>query len=307
MGDTKIQWASKVWNPFGGCTKVSAGCANCYAGLLAEGNLRSFYPDGFWNGAYFFRHRMEQPLKWRKPAVIFVGSMGDIFHDNIPNSYIDEIFGVMKKAPQHTFMLLTKRPARMRQYLETRYEKGGLPNVWVGVSVENQATANARIDELMWISIRELAAKTFVSYEPAIGLVDFCAIEYVTRPEDMVPGLGYSVDSLASERGRGIDLVIMGGESGSNARPVHPGWARFVRNQCNNAGVPFFFKQWGEWSSYDNAILTMPHDDIIKSESIVIDHDGAVATDNCGVQLFRVGKEFAGHLLDGIEYHEWPL
>ena len=292
MGDTKIKWAKKVWNPFGGCKKVSTGCKNCYAVRLGNGDLRSFYPDGFENGVYFFRHRMNEPRKWRKPQIVFVGSMGDIYQPNMPDSYIDEIYGVMADLPKHTFMILTKYPDRMKAYLLARYKDNPLPNVWVGVSVENQDTANARVGKLISIARANAAIKIFVSYEPAVGLVDFNRIDHMTDT-----GVPYRLDSLNAGVGRGIDLVIMGGESGVEARPMSPGWVRFVHDQCKKAGVPFFFKQWGEWSSYETAVLSLPHDRILAARSFRTES---------GDLLYRVGKEFTGDLIGGIQYHEWP-
>ena len=294
MGDTKIKWAKKVWNPFGGCKKVSTGCKNCYAVRLGDGRLRSFYPDGFENGVYFFRHRLDEPRKWRKPQIVFVGSMGDIYQPNMPDSYIDEIYKVVADLPQHTFMMLTKYPDRMHAYLSARYKENPLPNVWAGVSVENQEAANKRIPLLL----DSPASKRFVSYGPALGPIEFTNVEYRVDADLTGPESFYKMNSLLQMQGNAVlDLVIMEGESGPNARPMNPSWVRFALYQCRQAGTSFFFKQWGEWCSYEVAALALSHDQILAAET--------VATDSGG-RLYRIGKDLTGDLLDGVQYREWP-
>jgi protein gp37 len=207
-----IEWTEATWNPVTGCTKVSPGCAHCYAETFAErfrGVAGHPYEHGF--DLQLRQDRLDQPLAWQQPRMIFVNSMSDLFHEDIPLSYIREVFRVMKKADWHTFQVLTKRAERLAE-LAPR-----LPwprNVWMGVSVENQRWTR-RID-----SLRKVHAQVrFLSCEPLLGPLKLDLVE--------------------------IDWVIVGGESGPRARPMKAKWARDIREQCAAAGVAFFFKQWG--------------------------------------------------------------
>ena len=207
-----IEWTEATWNPMTGCTKVSPGCAHCYAETFAErfrGVPGHPYEQGF--DLQLRPERLEQPLKWKQPRMIFVNSMSDLFHEKIQLSYIREVFSVMQKAHWHTFQILTKRSARMAEIAPRLHWPG---NVWMGVSVENQRWT-CRVDDL-----RKVPAKIrFLSCEPLLGSI--------------------SLDL------QGIDWVIVGGESGPKARPMKSEWARAIREQCQLAGVAFFFKQWG--------------------------------------------------------------
>jgi protein gp37 len=202
---------------------------------------------------------LDKPLHWRKPCKIFVCSMGDLFHQAVPTEFIYKVFDVMKSCPQHTFLVLTKRPQRM-----SPEPKDGIciifKNIWLGVSVENQKRADERIPILLQIP----AAKRFVSIEPMLGLVDLERGRY-----------------FLTEPGPRLDWVILGGESGPKARPMNPDWVRSVRDQCKAAGVPFFFKQWGEWYP-------------------CIDRDTGEQRED----MVRLGKKKAGCLLDGAEHKE---
>ncbi|MDH5477805.1 MAG: phage Gp37/Gp68 family protein [Nitrospinota bacterium] len=232
MSKTKIEWADRVWNPVTGCTKISPGCKNCYAERMSRrlGKIKgSGYPPADPFAVTIHPDRLEEPLKWRKPSRVFVCSMGDLFHEKVPRDFIHRVIYIPRVFPQHTFMFLTKRPQRMREvllspirYMLPLHYKEGFPllNVWLGVSIEDQTTADDRIP---WL-LHTPAAKRFVSFEPAL------------EPVDMTPYL--------SE----LDWVIMGGESGPGARPMHPDWARKVRDDCKETGAPFFFKQWGGWN-----------------------------------------------------------
>lgn len=275
-GLTKIEWADKVWNPVTGCTKISEGCRNCYAERMAKRLAgRCGYPKENPFAVTLHPDRLEEPLHWKKPSRIFVCSMGDLFHEEVPLKFIAEVFNTMvawrcpkhyrhdededgcfNEDPGHTYLILTKRPKRMKRVMEKElseyvgecwggntplaleFEVGSWPpdNLWLGVSVENQKTADERIPLLL----QTPAVKRFVSYEPALGPIDFA------------PWI------------KQIDWLIMGGESGPGARPMHPDWARSTRDQCKAASVPFFFKQWG------------------------------------------LGKKAAGCLLDGREWKETP-
>ena len=207
-----IEWTEATWNPVTGCTKVSPGCAHCYAETFAErfrGVPGHPYEQGF--DLKLWPERLDLPMRWRRPRLVFVNSMSDLFHPDVPDSFIHAVFGSMRRASQHTYQVLTKRPERAA--LMSR-KLPWLPNVWLGTSVENQRFT-VRIEEL-----RETgAAVKFLSCEPLLG------------------PLKLKLD--------GIDWVIVGGESGPRARPMKLDWARSVRDQCRGARVAFFFKQWG--------------------------------------------------------------
>jgi len=207
-----IEWTEATWNPVTGCTKVSPGCAHCYAETFAErfrGVAGHPYERGF--DLQLRPERLKQPLEWKRPRLIFVNSMSDLFHPDVPVDFIESVFDTMVRADWHTFQVLTKRPGQVAELARR------LPwpaNVWMGVSVENQRWTS-RIDHLREVP----AAVRFLSCEPLLGPLEL---------------------DLA-----GIHWVIAGGESGPRARPMRPEWARSVRDQCMDQGVPFFFKQWG--------------------------------------------------------------
>ncbi|MCD6217408.1 phage Gp37/Gp68 family protein [bacterium] len=210
---SKIEWTSSTWNPITGCSKISPGCANCYAERMAK-RLKAMDNPSYANGFEVTLHEriLDYPLKWKKPQMIFVNSMSDLFHKKVPVGFIDKIFDVMCRAEWHQFQLLTKRSGRM-QKLNSR-----LPwrsNIWMGVSIENE-DYTYRIEHL----VKTNAKIKFLSLEPLIG-----------------PLQNLNLD--------GIDWVIVGGESGPKARPMNPEWVVDIRDQCLKAGVPFFFKQWG--------------------------------------------------------------
>jgi len=209
---SKIEWTEATWNPITGCTRVSPGCAHCYALTFAErfrGVPGHPYENGF--DLQLRPERLNQPLEWKKPKVIFVNSMSDLFHEDVPEDYIAQVFDVMKRADWHTFQVLTKRSQRLAE-IAPRLDWPD--NVWMGVSVENQRWT-PRIDDLRLVP----AAVRFLSCEPLLGPLDL----------DL----------------RNIHWVIVGGESGHRARRMKPEWALSIRDQCKKADVPFFFKQWG--------------------------------------------------------------
>ena len=208
-----IEWTEATWNPVTGCTKVSPGCKHCYAERMAE-RLQAMGQPNYRNGFALTLqpHMLELPLRWRKPQTIFVNSMSDLFHEDVPVEYVQRVFSVMRRASWHRFQVLTKRAARLAQLSP---ELEWTSNVWMGVSVES-AAYQSRIDAL-----RSTGAHTrFLSIEPLLGAI---------------PDLNLA----------GIDWVIIGGESGPGARPVDPAWVIDIRDQCRRAGVAFFFKQWG--------------------------------------------------------------
>ncbi|ALG06831.1 DUF5131 family protein [Kibdelosporangium phytohabitans] len=282
--NSRIEWTDATWSPTLGCTKVSPACDHCYAmktvhrlsfnpnpkiEAAAEG-LTAYRPGHgvMWTGAVReLPDRLTIPLKWRKPRRIFVDSQSDLFHDHVSDEFIARVFAVMAATPRHTYQVLTKRHARMRSLLSSEdfreriFLASNLPhgdvledgwplrNVWVGVSVEDQKWADIRIPALLDTPARV----RFLSCEPLLGPLTLgrwfdtppscgCGV-----PPDGAHGpVGCSPGCMVPEPS-GIDWVIVGGESGHGARPMHPNWARGIRDQCVTAGIPFHFKQWGEW------------------------------------------------------------
>jgi protein gp37 len=230
MSKSAIEWTDATWNPVTGCSKVSPGCKHCYAERMAKrlqamGNPR--YQNGFQVTVH--KDRLEEPLRWKKPRRVFVNSMSDLLHPDIPWHIVDTVVAVMARCHQHTFQVLTKRPERLREHFRPR--KRPLPNVWLGTSCEDQPTAEKRIPHLLGVP----AAVRFLSLEPLLGPIDF-----TDGPLDPASTMG--TWSMLEE---GINWVIVGGESGPKARPMEADWVRGIRDQCLAAGVPFFFKQWG--------------------------------------------------------------
>lgn len=215
---SKIEWTEQTWNPATGCTKVSPGCKHCYAETMAA-RLQAMGASGYAHGFRLSLHpeRLEQPLRRRKPTVYFVNSMSDLFHEDIPDAFLDRVMEVIAQTPQHTYQILTKRAERLPGYFRHR---SCPPNVWLGVSVEDRRFGLPRIDRL-----REVEARIrFLSVEPL--LEDLGALDLT-----------------------GIHWVIVGGESGPRARPMRPEWVDSVRRQSEASGAAFFFKQWGAWGS----------------------------------------------------------
>ena len=213
---SSIEWTERTWNPVTGCTKVSPGCKNCYAEKMAH-RLQAMGAPGYGNGFAVTCHpqRLQAPRRRKKPTTYFVNSMSDLFHPQVPIGFIDGVMETIRRTPWHTYQILTKRPAAMGEYFAAR----AVPeNAWLGVSVENRRHGVPRIDELR----RVAAAVRFLSVEPLL--------------EDI------GTISLA-----GIHWVIVGGESGGNARPMRPEWVENIRNQCVAQKCAFFFKQWGAW------------------------------------------------------------
>lgn len=305
--NTGIEWTDATWNPVEGCSMAKGsekgGCLNCYAARTAlrrpESGLAVMRDSGpRWTGKVgLVEKRLEIPLHWRAPRRIFVNSMSDLFHESLPDEAIDRIFAVMANCKQHTFQVLTKRPERMVRWASrdvmgvrlqtawglirgTGWGNGSarpwpLPTVWLGVSVEDQPTADARIPLLL----QTPAAKRFISYEPALGALDIR--RWLTSQDECI--------YVAGKPTRGLDWGICGGESGLGARPMHPDWARSIRDQCVAAGVPFFFKQNGEYASVSEVAGPGAHHHFPD-----------------GVTVRRVGKKKAGALLDGREWRQFP-
>lgn len=238
---TKIPWTDKSWNPIVGCSKISPGCQNCYAEKMAH-RLRHIClstnrcpqylgktdDDGHWTGqTELVLPEIKKPFHWKKPRMIFVCSMGDLFHESVKDDWLNRIFSsVIEICPQHTFQILTKRPERMKEYLSWRWDGGRIPakNCWIGVTAENQEMADTRIPILLQIP----AAKRFVSIEPMLMGIDI--LQYLPHPHY------YRYPSF-------IDWVIIGAESGPNRRPCSNDWVSSLVDQCENAKVPCFVKQ----------------------------------------------------------------
>ncbi|TPK15212.1 phage Gp37/Gp68 family protein [Mesorhizobium sp. B2-5-9] len=338
---TSIEWTDATWNPITGCSVVSPGCTNCYAMKLAgtrlkhidsrKGLTRDTKAGPVWTGEVRLnRQWLHQPLDWKKPRRIFVCAHGDLFAENVPDEWILDVFTVMAAADHHTYQVLTKRADRMREFLSRRdllediyanwYTFTGKPrevyswplhNVWCGVSAEDQKRADERVPALLATP----AKVRFLSAEPLLGPLDVAwalsrdrldiAAGFHTRGR-FAPGL---------ETLRPLDQIIVGGESGRGARPMHPDWARWLREQCQANGAAFFFKQWGAWAAFydrdrdDPDWRNVPHVDSQMGPGATRFHNLA---GGCGfhgdrvVAMRNVGKKAAGRLLDRIEHNEFP-
>lgn len=330
MGDkTAIEWTDATWNPVTGCSKVSQGCKHCYAEREwpRMTKLVPAYAGRDFTDVRAHGDRLNQPIRWAKRRMIFVNSMSDLFHPAVPDEFIDSVFGVMwaclygrNEQDGHIFQVLTKRADRMRDYLNTDrreawarkavHHGGGIdpdglwdqtmnfegphPRIWLGVSVEDQASANERIPLLLDTP----AAVRWISAEPLLGPVRLSGLfGLITDDEDVrIDALnGTFVTSRYQEElthlGARLDWVVVGGESGPKARPMHPEWARSLRDQCAASDVPFLFKQWGEW---------FPHPEIT-------DADGSLFHRfEDGTWMQRDGKKAAGRLLDGVTHDGYP-
>lgn len=364
---TKIQWTDATWNIITGCTLVDEGCRNCYAAHLiaswpAIGNhpsrkglaRKNAAGEAKFTGEVRFNEAwLDQPLRWRKPRRIFVCAHGDLFHESVPDEWIDRVFAVMAQAPQHTFQCLTKRPERMLAYMkdpdvwmriaieiieplkasvsfDIQYDPRSatsrlpLPNVWLGTSISDQASADLRIPALLATP----AAVRFISAEPLLGPVNLLVTD--RNRHDISTLRGIACDPTDPDgadvyyRTEKLDWIIVGGESGPNARPMHVDWVRSLRDQCQQAGAAFHFKQWGEWAP----VVIEQNDSGELSPAYPITGCGD-PTAHKGSQpcLFwqggalvewpyiktrqatgarRIGKRAAGRLLDGREWNDMP-
>lgn len=327
---TKIEWTGVTWNFLAGCDKISRGCAHCYALRDAIRLSRNPHPAisgrylptvdlerRQWSGVVTIdKARLALPLKWRKPRLVVVNSLSDLFHDEVPFETIAAAFGVMAATPRHTYQILTKRPARMREFfawLDDRAAAGGLlyphdsqqwrtmrlcfaaaqclgipvtdsghswplPNAWLGVSVEDQQRADERIPLLLQCP----AAVHWLSCEPLLGPMA------LRLPRACKARVGW---------------VVAGGESGPRARPSHPDWFRSLRDQCVQAGVPFFFQQWGAWSPTAPATAQQR---LVHLDGRIRAQDYQTPADDGWRAMGRVGKKAAGRVLDGRTWEEMP-
>jgi len=338
VADSKIEWTDATWNPVTGCTRASAGCDNCYAVTMTKrleamgqekySGLVNIGKNHFNGVVKCHEDELLKPLGWRKPRRVFVNSMSDLFHKEVPFAFIDKVFAVMALCPQHTFQVLTKRPERMAEYLvkDRRPDwawqvkgdlcpkgwrerhipavDGPLPNVWLGTSVEDQKAADERIPHLL----RCPAAVRFLSCEPLIG-----PISLEEWDGDIHPDAEY--ECMSAYKPGPLDWVIAGGESGPNARPMHPDWARSLRDQCQASGVPFFFKQWGAYQdgscSLGGNVVVLSngqHASLVNSaeyEEMQRKHLNEWNSLH-PTTMARVGKKAAGRLLDGRTWDEFP-
>lgn len=215
---SSIEWTEQTWNPVTGCTKISPGCKHCYAETMTR-RLTAMKVKGYENGFLISTHpeRLNGPLLRKRPTVYFVNSMSDLFHEGVPDSFIDQVLNIIKRTPQHTYQVLTKRAERLPVFFESREVP---TNMWLGVSVEDKHYGLPRIDELRKVN----AQVRFLSIEPLL-------------------------EDIGEFNLKGIHWVIVGGESGFGARPMNPEWVTSIRNQCVEERVAFFFKQWGAFSA----------------------------------------------------------
>ncbi|MEW6256927.1 MAG: phage Gp37/Gp68 family protein [Pseudomonadota bacterium] len=329
-----IEWTDATWNPVVGCSLASPGCTNCYAMPMAR-RIEAMQPGSHYAGttkvvngkpvwagkvALAPEQILTQPLRWRRPRKIFVNSMGDLFHESVPDEWIDRVFAVMALCPQHTFQVLTKRSARMRAYLTTPFRvdrifqaswplgegspltpqqyadrahlgppgrkdsvfnRWPLANVWLGVSTEDQRRADERRDDLA--ALAATGWNTFASYEPALGPIDWTGWDF-------------------------LKWLIAGGESGPHARPSHPDWYRASRGFCAPRGIAFFFKQWGEWAIETPRAGGDLGADLRAGQvrHVCRDRENDGHFREGDRYMRRVGKARAGRLLDGVEHNGMP-
>ena len=342
---SKIEWTDATWNVVIGCDKVSPGCDHCYAIRTAHRMQANPNPvisaayagteaDGDWTGRVnLVTDRLDLPLKWRRPRRIFVNAQSDLFHDQVPDEFIARVWAVMASAPRHTFQVLTKRHGRMRSLLSSEefrlavqrriphagaspyaaayWKTWPLPNVWLGVSVEDQQRANLRIPALLDTP----AAVRWISAEPLLGPVSLFA-------------------NTKLDNGTLLDWVVVGGESGPGARPMHPAWARALRYECTTNGIPFLFKQWGDWGPAPWGVERHPDETLpdyrARAEAGCATHvitnplpdgswglyepdykpwsaeSGALPQEYAQGAVRRWGKRTAGRVLDGRTWDEYP-
>lgn len=342
---SRIEWTDATWNIVLGCDRVSAGCSGCYA--ISNARIRESHPDpkiavpyaGLverrdgrmdWTGQVnLVPDRLHLPLSWKKPRKIFVTAQSDLFHPAVPDEFLVQVFAVMAVAQRHVFQVLTKRPGRMRALLgrpefteqvgraATELDRSWtaaagwpLPNVWLGVSAEDNRWASIRVPGLL----QTPAAVRFVSAEPLLSAITLCCCD--------------GTATLLSQHGCPLhgsvrlDWVIVGGESGPNARPMHPDWARQLRDQCHAAGVAFLFKQWGEWGPSTgepgdrwvppepdgDPLLAQPADPAKRLAQEVMNRLSGVPllVPVADAPMRRVGKRQAGRRLDGRSWDEYP-
>jgi protein gp37 len=317
-----IEWTSATWNFVTGCTRVSDGCTRCYIERTPPFRMAGRRFDGpqigATTGVQLHPERLDWPLRWRAPRRVFVNSLSDLFHDAVPGDLIIRAFAVMAATPQHTYQVLTKRPGRMRSLLRGPTAFGDevldhlldlpggaaaiaeqrvpwpLPNVWLGVSAEDQRQADIRIPVLLDTP----AAVRWVSAEPLLAPVTL----HRYLPVGWGEGARWTTNMA-------LDWVVAGGESGPGARPAHPAWFRALRDQCTGAGVPFFFKQRGEWTWSLTGEQSDRHGEphgYLAADGRLLDEAAALAEGGSFTGVWRVGKHHAGRDLDGRTWDDYP-
>lgn len=340
---TGIEWTDATWNPVTGCSKVSAGCKHCYAEREwpRMTKLVPAYAGRDFTDVRTHGDRLDQPIRWAKRRMIFVNSMSDLFHPAVPDDFIDSVFGVMwaclygrNEQDGHIFQVLTKRADRMRDYFSTDrreawarsavHHGGGIdpdgiwdqtmnyegphPRIWLGVSVEDQAAADERIPLLLDTP----AAVRWISAEPLLGPV---SLRWLAAFPENAPNVSLHPSGTTNHLDglRRLDWVVVGGESGPKARPMHPQWARSLRDQCQAAGVSFLFKQWGEWAPGENCGVPMTKTEATADWFADKWSFGTMTpreSEECHIDdeplLYRVGKKRSGRLLDGVQHDGYP-
>lgn len=311
-----IGWCEETINFFVGCDKVSPGCENCYAIRMAYRlahipATKSVYGPVVkkttggklnWTGVIMENAKQwEKPLKTKKPTRFFVNSMSDLFHDNISFEQIDTVYAIMRDCPQHTFQILTKRPQRMLEWYKWKAagntykaDEWPLQNVWIGISTENQKTYLQRIEDFLKCP----AAVRFLSCEPLLGDIDLGLIIRMR-------------DCQFKHIGNLLHWIIIGGESGHGARPMHPDWVRTIINQAKEYDIPVYFKQWGAFqegsSSYTNDIVCLNNGAYAQSASDLTETYGSSWEKLAATRMSRVGKHNSGKSIDGKEYLAFPI
>ncbi|WP_027367388.1 phage Gp37/Gp68 family protein [Desulfocurvibacter africanus] len=326
MNRTGIPYLDYTWNPITGCSKCSPACDNCWAEKMAKRLAgRVGYPKDKPFSATFHPDRLIEPMQLQKPSRIGVTFMGDLFHEDVPGAWLHQVFAYMSLCPQHTFLVLTKRPQRMHEYLTALADEeswkrtlglkwiNGWPlrNVWLGTSIWDQPSAKRNIPPLLATP----AAVRWVSYEPALGPVNLEAICGALPEGSITCHYGRAHARRECDCAFGLDWVVCGGESGPGARPMHPDWARKLSEHCRRYRVPFWFKQWGEWcpaeSLYEAATL---QNGARASNQVVCDSNGQhYLKDDPKGHWFddsyyseRVGTKVAGNALNGEIIEQLP-
>lgn len=308
--NTGIEWCDHTWNPWHGCIKVSPGCEHCYAETLSHRWGKDIWGPAKTTGRQMMSNAYwKQPLQWDREAraqgiraKVFCASMADVFEDHPQlEEPREKLFRLIENTPNLIWLLLTKRPENIKRmiYDSTDIKPGiwlaGMGDrVWIGTSVEDQKRADERIPHLLAIP----SAVRFLSVEPLLGPIDLWGARY-TNPD------GSKTGAISTWAQHGINWVIVGGESGPGARPMHPRWATLIRDDCKAAGVPFFFKQFGEWSPIN------PQPDSYAITRTFVHYDPNKETNPHvepvpSVSMYKVGKKLAGSLLEGVEHKEFP-
>lgn len=313
--NTKIEWAHHTFNPWIGCTKVSPACDHCYA----EADFATRRKVVQWGAGQPRKHTAPstwaQPLRWNAEAErlgvryrVFCASLADVFDNEVPKEWRVELWELIQATPQLDWLLLTKRVGNVFGMLPDgwAFQTAPWPNVWIGASITSQVEADRDIPKLLAVP----AAKRFLSMEPLLGPVDLTNIRQPLAGESFTEG-NVLVHKSTMDRGAqraSIDWVIVGGESGPNARPMHPDWARSLRDQCQAAGVPFLFKQWGEWGQWRHELVHEgPECAPTRAGYMPTRHYFRDAEGNTrGLPVLKVGKKAAGRLLDGRTWDEVP-